>query len=129
MEQLFTKAVVARRHAHAPYSKFRVGASILLKNGKYITGANIENVSFGLSMCAERVALYGAYSKGYTKEDIVALLVVADTEAPTSSCGACRQVMMELMDSSALVIFSNLKGEKKEYKVKDLLPDAFEVLM
>lgn len=114
-------------NAYAPYSHFKVGACILLKDGTLIGGCNIENGSYGLSNCAERTTLFKAYSEGYKKEDIKALLIVGDTVDSISPCGACRQVMSELMDESTLVILSNLKHKHRFYSVKDLLPYSFDL--
>ncbi|TVP84696.1 MAG: cytidine deaminase [Acholeplasmataceae bacterium] len=119
------QALLARSRAYTPYSKFKVGAAILLKDGRYILGANIENASFGLSNCAERSALYALYSQGIPKEDIVSITVIADDEGPVSPCGACRQVMHELMPKDAKVILANTKGDIMETTTDQLLPYAF----
>ncbi|HHX00867.1 MAG TPA: cytidine deaminase [Acholeplasmataceae bacterium] len=125
-EAMYKEVLQAYNNAYAPYSKFHVGAVILLKNGKYITGSNVENASYGLSNCAERSALFNAYSQGYRKADIEKIMVIGNTDTPISPCGACRQVMSELMDKDATVILTNLNKDIKEYKVKDLLPYSFE---
>ena len=96
MNKVIEAATLARENSYAPYSKFRVGAALLLKNGEIIRGCNIENASYGLCNCAERTALFTAYAKGYRKDDIVAMSISGDTEGPISPCGACRQVMSEL---------------------------------
>ena len=119
------QAVIARSRAYTPYSNFKVGAAILLKDGSYVLGANIENASFGLSNCAERSALFSLYSQGYKKEDIVSITVVANDHGPVSPCGACRQVMHELMPKGAKVILANTQGEIKEMTTDELLPYAF----
>lgn len=119
------QARLARSRAYTPYSHFKVGAAILLKDGSYILGANVENASFGLSNCAERSALYALYSQGYQKEDIVSITVIADDEGPVSPCGACRQVMHELMPKDAKVILTNTKGDIMETTTDQLLPYAF----
>jgi cytidine deaminase len=119
------EALLARSRAYTPYSNFKVGAAILLKNGKYIHGANIENASFGLTNCAERSALYSLYSQGYRKEDIVSITVIANDHGPVSPCGACRQVMHELMPKDTKIILANLKGETMETTPDGLLPYAF----
>ncbi|MDY0278631.1 MAG: cytidine deaminase, partial [Acholeplasma sp.] len=90
-------------------------------------GANIENASFGLSNCAERSALFQVYSRGYKKEDIVSITIVADDKGPVSPCGACRQVMHELMPKGTKITLANLKGETKETNPDELLPYAFEL--
>ena len=119
------QALIARSRAYTPYSNFKVGAAILLKDGSYILGANVENASFGLSNCAERSALFSLYSQGYKKEDIVSMTVVANDHGPVSPCGACRQVMHELMPKNAKVILANTQGEIKEMTTDGLLPYAF----
>jgi cytidine deaminase len=97
---LISQAIEATKHCHVPYSTFKVGAAVLTKDGKIIQGANIENSSYGLSMCAERTALYNTHLQGYRKDDIVAMAVIGPTQGPISPCGACRQVMMELMNDN-----------------------------
>lgn len=124
--EMYNLAINACSNAHVPYSNFRVGAVLKLKNGKYIQGSNIENASYGLSNCAERSALFSAYSQGYKKEDIEKIMIIGNTKAPISPCGACRQVMQELMDLNCDVILTNLKKEHLQYKVKDLLPYSFD---
>ncbi len=125
MNDLLKQAIEARKNAYVPYSQFTVGAAILLKNGEVIKGSNIENAPFGLTNCAERSALYSLYSQGYKKEDIVAIAVSGDTESPISPCGACRQVMMELVPSNTPIYLTNLRGDVKETSTKELLPYAF----
>ena len=122
---LVDMALKARNRAYAPYSRFKVGAALLLKNGEYILGCNVENASYGLCNCAERTALFKAYSEGYTKDDIEAIAIVGQTDDPISPCGACRQVMVELLRADTPVILSNLKKDIKEFKVSDLLPYSF----
>ncbi|VEU81004.1 cytidine deaminase [Haploplasma axanthum] len=125
MEKSLLEARKAIKQSYSPYSKFAVGAAILMKDGKYIHGANIENASFGLTNCAERSALYSAYSMGYRKEDIVSITIIADDKIPVSPCGACRQVMHELLPNDAKIILTNLKGDIKETTKDELLPYAF----
>ena len=98
----------------------------MLKNGEIIRGCNIENASYGLCNCAERTALFTAYAKGYRKDDIVAMGISGDTEGPISPCGACRQVMSELLNKDTPVYLTNLKGDVKEFKVAELLPYSFD---
>lgn len=125
MKFLLQEALHARENAYAPYSKFKVGAAIELKNKTIIHGANIENASFGLTSCAERNALFSLYSQGYTKEDIVSITIVAEDKNPVSPCGACRQVMHELMPKNTKVYLANTKGDIKETTLDELLPYAF----
>lgn len=123
--KLLDMALVARANAYAPYSKFKVGAAILLSNGKYVLGCNIENASYGLSNCAERTALFKMISEGYTKNDVIAFCITGETNDVISPCGACRQVMNELLKPDTPILLTNVKRDMKEYKVIDLLPFAF----
>lgn len=125
IQKLYDAAVKVRLNSYSPYSKFKVGAALLLNDGNIIVGTNVENASYGLANCAERNALFSSISLGYKKNDIIALLVVADTDAPCSPCGACRQVITELMNKDANVILTNLKNDIKELTVKELLPFSF----
>ena len=124
-KELVASALKARELSYSPYSNFAVGAALLCKDGDVILGANIENSSYPLSMCAERNAIYSAYLKGKKKEDIVALAIVADSDNPCSPCGACRQVMSELLSKDCKIILANVKGDMKVVSVNDLLPFAF----
>jgi len=121
-KELIERAKKARENAYAPYSKFKVGAAILTEDGEVYTGVNVENASFGLTVCAERVALFKAVSVG--KRSFKAIAVVADTEEPVPPCGACRQVLSEFGDME--VIMANLKGDVKIARLRDLLPDSFK---
>ena len=124
-EELIQKAKDARKLSYSPYSHFAVGAALLCKDGSVYIGANIENSSYPLCMCAERNALYNAKMHGVKKEDMVALALSADTDEPCSPCGACRQVISELFPSNAPIYMSNLKGDVQETNIKELLPYAF----
>ncbi len=126
MEKKYQLAIEARMNAYAPYSNYLVGACLVLANGEFITGANVENSSFGLCNCAERTALFAAYAKGYRKDDIKELIVCTKNDVPAAPCGACRQVISELMNKNALVTLINpeLKNTKT-YTVNELLPFAF----
>jgi len=126
MKKLYEAAMEAFNNSYSPYSHFRVGASVLLKNGKIINGCNVENASYGLSNCAERTALFNVYSQGYKKGDIDKILIVGNTKSPISPCGACRQVMNELMNKDCEVILTNLQNDVKVVKVGDLLPYSFD---
>ncbi|MCH3910198.1 MAG: cytidine deaminase [Bacilli bacterium] len=123
--ELIDCAKEARELSYSPYSHFAVGAAIECKDGSVYVGANIENSSYSLCMCAERNAVYNAYMDGKTKEDFVAMALIADTDEPTSPCGACRQVLSELFPDDAPIYMANLKGDVKETNVKELLPFAF----
>ena len=124
-EELIKKAVEARKLSYSPYSNFAVGAAILTKKGEVYLGTNIENSSYPLCMCAERNAIYNAMLHGVKKEDMVMLALSADTDEPCSPCGACRQVISELLNPDTLIIMSNLKGDVKETNPVELLPFAF----
>lgn len=114
-------AASARNRAHAPYSNFSVGAALLTRDDRVFAGCNVENISFGLTMCAERVALGAAIAAG--ERDFCLLTLVADSDEPIVPCGACRQVLAEF--SPALrVISSNLKGQTAELRLDELLPRA-----
>lgn len=125
LEKLYDKAYDAYLNSYSPYSKFKVGAAVLLKSGEIITGTNIENSSYGLTICAERCALFNTYSQGYRKFDIDKLMIIGNTEAPISPCGACRQVIFELMNENCDVVLTNLYKDIKVMKVKELIPYAF----
>lgn len=123
---LVVKAKEATQFCYVPYSKFKVGAAILLKNNEVILGANIENSSFGLSMCAERNALYHARLQGYSKDDIVAMAVIGDTKSFISPCGACRQVMSELMPKETPIYLASATMDIKTTNIEGLIPFAFD---
>jgi cytidine deaminase len=123
-QELIDRAFEAAKNAYIPYSHFAVGACILLKDGSYCIGCNIENAAYGSTMCAERNAIYATYGQGYHKEDIVALAIVADCEPLASPCGACRQVLAELLDAKTPIILAN----RQRHEITDigtLLPMAF----
>ena len=124
-QELILKAKEARALSYSPYSHFAVGAAVLTKDGKVFLGANVENSSYPLCMCAERNALYNAMMNGYKKDDFVALALIADTDQPCSPCGACRQVISELFPRKAPIYMSNLKGDEQETNIDELLPFAF----
>ncbi|SHH20444.1 cytidine deaminase [Thermosipho atlanticus] len=121
-EELIEKAFQARENAYAPYSNFKVGAALLTKSGKIYTGSNIENASYGLTCCAERVAIFKAISDGEKNFDTI--VIVGGTKDPISPCGACRQVMAEFGDFNVILVSKDKKIKKMT--VKDLLPYSFE---
>ncbi len=125
-EELIKKAREARALAYVPYSKFKVGAALLTKSGKVYVGANVENASYGLCNCAERNALFHAMMNGEKKEDFVALAVTGKTVGPISPCGACRQVMSELLPKDAPIYLTNLEDAFLETTIAELLPFAFD---
>lgn len=121
-ERLIQEALSARDKAYAPYSGFRVGAAVVTAGGKIFSGGNIENSSYGLTCCAERVALFKAVSEG--ERQFAAIAVASDSEGFCSPCGACRQVLAEF-GSRMRVYMCNRKGECQVKTVADLLPDRF----
>lgn len=126
MEKLIQASRDAMKNSYSPYSNFKVGAALLLKDGTIIQGANVENASYGLCNCAERTALFTAYASGVRKDDIVGFAVCAYTAKPVSPCGACRQVMNELLNKDVVVYLTNDKGDVKEMTVSELLPYSFD---
>ena len=124
-KELVNDAIKARELSYSPYSNFKVGAALLCKDGKVFVGANIENSSYPLCMCAERNALYNAMMDGYNKNDFVTLAIVADTQEVCSPCGACRQVISELFPRDGVIVLANLKGAYQESNIEALLPLAF----
>jgi cytidine deaminase len=122
-DALVIEARRAREHAVAPYSKFRVGAAILGRDGTVHTGCNVENASYGLTVCAERVALLKALSEG--AREFAAVVVVADTSDPTPPCGACRQLLWEYC-GDVPVILANLTDVKARHQLAALLPLPFD---
>jgi cytidine deaminase len=125
IEALIGAARDARDHAYAPYSAFRVGAAVLTRAGRVITGCNVENASYGLTICAERAALFAAVAQGCACGDFTHLAVVGDVDAPLPPCGACRQVMLELGGPRLIVIQSNLLGAALQTTAAALLPGDF----
>lgn len=121
--RLVTAARDARLRAIAPYSGFLVGAALLTAKGGIITGCNIENATYGLTMCAERVALFKALSEGH--RDVVACAVVADTESPTPPCGSCRQLLWEFC-GDVPVTLANLVRVTGQHRLGQLLPLPFD---
>ena len=126
INKLIESAKKARLNAYTPYSKFKVGAAILLKNVKIVTGANIVNVSFGLTNCAERTAIFKLISEGYDPKEVIGFSVIGQTKEPISPCGACRQVMAEFFSKDLEVVLANLDGKYLVTTLKDLLPYSFE---
>src|ERR1700691_6174612 len=123
MDALIEAALGAREHAFAPFSKFKVGAAIEDEGGRIHTGCNVENATYGLTVCAERVAVFKAISEGARQFRRVA--VAADTDTLTPPCGACRQILWEFCGDVELVL-SNLHGKTESLRLKDLLPRPFD---
>ena len=122
-EKLLEAARRARRHACAAFSNFLVGAALETTTGEIITGCNIENATYGLTICAERVAMFKALSEGH--RDFRRIAIVADTEEPTPPCGACRQILWEFGEDLE-VILGNLTEQKATFRMSELLPLPFD---
>ncbi len=119
MDELFAAASRVRERAYAPYSCFAVGAALRASSGAVFLGCNVENVSYGLTTCAERAAVFSAVSAGDTAFDEMA--IVADTDLPVVPCGACRQVMAEFNADLRITCWT-VAGEKQEHRLSELLP-------
>jgi cytidine deaminase len=120
---LIAAARRAREHASAAFSNFKVGAALETTEGVIVTGCNVENATYGLTVCAERVAMFKALSDGH--RGFVRIAIVADTEAPTPPCGACRQILWEF-GGNLEIRLANLREETGTYRLKDLLPLPFD---
>jgi cytidine deaminase len=123
MNALVELARQARERAHAPFSRFKVGAALEAADGTVVTGCNVENATFGLTVCAERVAVFKGISEGHG--DFRRIAIVADTEEPTPPCGACRQILWEFGGNMEIVL-ANLHEETGRYRLADLLPLPFD---
>jgi cytidine deaminase len=124
-ERLLRSARTAMKNAHAPYSKFRVGAAILTTSGKIFSGCNVENASYGMTNCAERTAIFSAVAKLGPGIEIHAVAVTNEQGVPCAPCGACRQVIYEF-GPDAIIFFQGAKGLKQAY-IKELLPEGFRL--
>ncbi len=122
-DPLIEAALAARERAHAPYSRFKVGAALEDEHGRVFTGCNVENATYGLTMCAERVAVFKAVSEGAGKLKRVA--VAADTGTLTPPCGACRQILWEFAADAELILV-NLAGKQESLSVKSIFPRPFD---
>jgi len=123
MTDLLAAALAARLHAHAPYSKFLVGAALEDSSGRIHTGCNVENATYGLTICAERVAVFKAMSEG--AREFRRIAVAADTETLTPPCGACRQILWEFCGDIEVMLV-NPRGASETLRMKDLFPRAFD---
>ena len=122
MDALIDAATAAREHAYAPYSNFRVGAAVRARDGRVFGGCNVENASYGLSVCAERVAIFEAIAHG--ARDIVAMAVCTDAAEPAPPCGACRQVIAEFA-ADAPIVLANTAGVRTMTDIGSLFPNPF----
>jgi cytidine deaminase len=123
-KELVKTAMNTRERAHAPYSNFKVGAAIQTKDGKIYSGCNIENATYGLTICAERTAIFKAISEG--EKEFAEIAVIADTDELTPPCGACRQIIWEFCGDIP-VILTNLQGKSEIVQMSELFPRAFDV--
>jgi cytidine deaminase len=122
-DALIRAALEARERAHAPFSRFKVGAAIEDENGRVFTGCNVENATYGLTICAERVAVFKAVSEGATK--LKRVVVVADTDILTPPCGACRQILWEFCPDAELIL-ANTAGKRESMSMKEIFPRPFD---
>jgi cytidine deaminase len=123
IDPLIAAATTAREKAFAPFSQFQVGVALEAEDGTIIPGCNVESASYGLTMCAERVAIFRAVSEGYRCFKRVA--IVTDTPEPTPPCGACRQLLWEFAPE-AEVLLANLTGKVIKYSISELIPNGFD---
>ncbi len=122
-DPLQAAALAARENAHAPYSKFRVGAALEDTSGRVHTGCNVENATYGLTLCAERVAVFKAISEG--AREFRRIAIAADTDTLTPPCGACRQILWEFCGDIEILLV-NLRGKSEVLRLKELFPRAFD---
>ena len=122
-EEVITAALAARERSVAPFSNFLVGAAVRTETGKIFTGCNIESASYGLTVCAERVAIWKALSEG--ERNFTNLAVAADTQTLTPPCGTCRQIIWEFAKHADIVMV-NLRGDREAVHIENLLPRAFD---
>ena len=122
-EKLIAAARLARRHARAEFSNFKVGAALETADGTVVTGCNVENATYGLTVCAERVAMFKALSDGHRKFRRIA--IVAAPHEPTPPCGACRQILWEFAGDLEIIL-ANLRRETARHRLADLLPQPFD---
>jgi cytidine deaminase len=124
-DHIIEAAKRARANAHAKFSNFKVGAALRTKSGKIYGGCNVENATYGLTLCAERVAIFKAISEGEKERSFDAIAVSTDTDELTPPCGACRQIIWEFC-GDVPVILSNLKGQSKVMRMSELFPKPFD---
>lgn len=123
-KKLFEAACDAQKRAHAPYSSAFIGAAVLMADGSIYSGCNVENASFGGTVCAERVAIFKAVSEGAPKQ-VKEVLVVSDAEKPWPPCGFCRQVIAEFATEQTMIHTANLQGKMKSFAFPEIFPEAF----
>jgi len=123
-QKLVAAARAARRNAHAPYSGIRVGAALLTRSGKIYSGANMENASYGLTICAERIAVGKAVSEGHRRFEAIAVVVPCSNPTP---CGACRQVLAEFGECIVICVDARKRSQARIYQLSELLPSVFQL--
>ena len=123
--ELVGAAMAARENAHAPYSNFRVGAALAAVDGRVFQGCNVENATYGLTVCAERVAVWSAMAAGVKPREFTAIAICADTDHLTPPCGACRQILWEFCGDIP-VILTNLQGRQETHSLAALFPKGFD---
>ncbi|MEK2688266.1 cytidine deaminase [Bdellovibrio sp. GT3] len=123
-KKLYDAACVAQKRAHAPYSGAHIGAAVLMADGQIFNGCNVENASYGGTVCAERVALWKAVSEGASKS-VKEVMVISDADKPWPPCGFCRQVIAEFGSEETVIYTANLSGKMKTFKFGDIFPEAF----
>jgi cytidine deaminase len=124
-EPLIAAAELARSHSHSPYSRFAVGAALLTADGVVVSGANVENRSFGVTICAERTAVASAVSAGHRR--FVAVAIVAPSSPPAPPCGLCRETLTEFCDPGMPVLLTNPQGERRLTSLGELFPQPFRL--
>jgi len=122
-DDLVARALAARAGTYSPYSNYAVGAAVQVSDGRVFTGANVENASYGLSVCAERAAILAAVNAG--AKELSAVVVATSTTPPAAPCGVCRQTMAEFADDAMPIVLVNDRGERTETTLGELLPHAF----
>ncbi len=125
IDALIAVAAAARQHAHTPYSQFAVGAAVVGADDRVYVGCNVENASYGLSLCAERAALAAAVAAGVKR--VRAVVIVTEADPPGTPCGACRQWLREFGDDALEVVCANTAGARRRFALGELLPHPFEL--
>ncbi len=125
VKELYLAAKDVIKNSYSPYSNFKVACAILMNDGNVIKGVNVENASYGLANCAERTAMFTAYTNGYKASDFKKLLILSEKDYFIYPCGACRQVMVELINQNTEVIISTTDGKFQHLTINDLMPYSF----
>ena len=114
------------KNSYSPYSNFKVASIVEMKDGTYFSGINVENASYGATICAERVAITSAVAKGYRKGDFKGIYVMVDSPKISTCCFLCRQLLVEFFEPDCFVICMNQNGEQKEFRVEEMCPSPFD---